>query len=100
MITYSEGQKAGLKAFLKNKYWKRKFENAPSENAKLYYAEQFSYSKGLSEGDEHTKIVIGIFKTLSAGDWDYIIANCHNNMGKWGLCMCREKYGASGVAGT
>ena len=61
MIKYSEGQKAGLKAFLKNKYWKRKFENAPSENAKLYYAEQFSYSKGLSEGDEHTKIVIGIF---------------------------------------
>lgn len=91
MIKYSEGQKAGLKAFLKNKYWKRKFENAPSENAKLYYAEKFSYGKGLSDGD---KTIIEIFKTLSEEDWDYIIANCHNNMGKWGLCMCREKYGS------
>lgn len=90
---YTDQQTQGLKKFLQNKYWKDIFDKSPSENVKIYYAEHFAYGLGLSSGDEHTEKVIAIFKTLSEEDWDYIIANCHNNMGKWGLVKCKEKYG-------
>jgi len=90
---YTEKQKKGLEGFCANSYWKRIFDGAPSEKAKEYYAEYFAYGSNLSRGREHTDIVIGIFRILSAADWDYIIENCHSSMGRWGLKHCRAKYG-------
>lgn len=89
---YTENQKKGIEDFCSNSYWRSKLEKAPSEAAKEYYAETFAYSSHLSRGQEHQDIMISIFKRLSSADWDYIIENCHNNMGRYGLEVNRKRY--------
>ena len=65
------------------------YDESPSETAKEYYADNFAYSLDLTDDDKET---IAIYRRLSAADWDYIIDNCHNNMGKWGLQQAKKKY--------
>ena len=89
-------KETAIEKFLKNAYWKELYENAPG-NAQKYYEYLFMKSDGALEDSEREGIIIPIFKSMTSTEWDYVIENTLNKMGKWGLKKAREKYG-KGVA--
>ena len=88
---------AALDRFMDNRYWRRLYMRAP-EGAKRYYERSFSGSWPLREltdqEKEETKAESeALYRSLTDGDWDYIIGNTHWGMAKWGLNKNRERYG-------
>ena len=88
---------AALDSFMGNRYWRRLYMRAP-EGAKRYYEKNFSGSWPLRELTAQEKEASkaeseALYRSLTDGDWDYIIGNTHWGMAKWGLNKNRERYG-------
>ena len=89
-------QKA-LDEFMTNAYWRALYEGAP-EGAKRYYERIFARSCPLRELTDQEKEQSqaeseALYRSLTDGDWDYIIGNTHWGMAKWGLNKKRGQYG-------
>ena len=87
---------AALDRFMDNRYWRRLYMRAP-EGAKRYYERSFARSCPLRELTDQEKEQSqaeseALYRSLTDGDWDYIIGNTHWGMAKWGLNKNRERF--------
>lgn len=66
-------RKDAIDGFLKNPYWKRYYDNAPTDECREYIACTFSFSKHGDPDDLSRKK--SIEPKLKASDWRYLYEN-------------------------
>lgn len=66
-----------LKKWMKNPYWRKYYEDAPTEKSRELIALEFYYSE--YELDETIAELDRIEEELSLEDWKYLLKWCGNN---------------------
>ena len=86
-MDYKKVEKS-VKVFTKNKYWKRVYEEAPSDNCRKRIALSFYYSHTLDESEEYEAEEQRVEDSLSKEDWRYLYEHEGNNPWK---AYCKKK---------